>query len=380
MLYIAPLFWLGRPGSRFGYADDGAILAISTTLENNCRNLSDSLQEILDWGTGEGITFAPDKYELLYFSRQKADQDPSHTPSMSAGLITVSENTARPYLRWLGVLFDKKLTFKYHVRDMTSKAHKVATALRGLGNTVQGIKPYLMRQAVIACVLRKAYFGAETWWPGSSQPNCQTRQSPISNLVQGHLKKIAKVILTGARAILPAFRTTPTPILYRESGLLPAEIELNYIAASATVCLRRLDPYHPLRRRAASIIQAGRHDSRFARRVHALPDSEQINPLLHPPWLPREAREDTQLQVKAPTGQSKEAAAAEFQAFYSSLPETDIKIYTDGSKLATRMAGAGFALYQSGRLFLQSSFPLGPNKEVFDAEAEAALAGLKAAL
>ena len=44
------------------------------------------------------------------------------------------------------------------------------------------------------------------------------------------------------------------------------------------------------------------------------------------------------------------------------------------------MAGAGFALYQSGGLFLQSFLPLGPNKEVFDAEAEAALAGIKAAL
>jgi hypothetical protein len=43
------------------------------------------------------------------------------------------------------------------------------------------------------------------------------------------------------------------------------------------------------------------------------------------------------------------------------------------------MAGAGFAIYQSGKQFLQSSIPLGPNKEVFDAEAEAALAGAKAA-
>jgi hypothetical protein len=44
------------------------------------------------------------------------------------------------------------------------------------------------------------------------------------------------------------------------------------------------------------------------------------------------------------------------------------------------MAGAGFALYQSGKQFLQSSLPLGPNKEVFDAEAEAALAGVKTVL
>jgi hypothetical protein len=44
------------------------------------------------------------------------------------------------------------------------------------------------------------------------------------------------------------------------------------------------------------------------------------------------------------------------------------------------MTGAGFAIYQSGKQFLQSSFSLGLNKEVFDAEAEAALAGIKAAL
>jgi hypothetical protein len=43
------------------------------------------------------------------------------------------------------------------------------------------------------------------------------------------------------------------------------------------------------------------------------------------------------------------------------------------------MAGSGFALYQSGKLFFQSSFSLGPNKEVFNTEAEAALAGAKAA-
>lgn len=78
------------------------------------------------------------------------------------GPIIVSKNTERPYLRWPGVLFDKKLSFKYYVGETASKALIVINALRGFGNTIRGIKPYLMRQAVAACVLRKVYFGAET--------------------------------------------------------------------------------------------------------------------------------------------------------------------------------------------------------------------------
>jgi hypothetical protein len=34
-----------------------------------------------------------------------------------------------------------------------------------------------------------------------------------------------------------------------------------------------------------------------------------------------------------------------FREFYSSLPEIDIKVFMDSSKLANGMAGAGFAIY-----------------------------------
>jgi hypothetical protein len=220
---------------------------------------------------------------------------------------------SRPYLRSLRVLFDKKLSFKYHVGETTSKAIIVANALRGLGNTVGGIKPCLLRQTVIACVFQKAYFGAEIWWPGRSHP-C-TRAGSISKQVQGQLDKVAKVIQTGARATLPVFCTTPLPVLYRESGLLTAEDELHYIATSATIRVRHLDPYHPLRRRAARIAQTGWAMSRFVRRVLPLPESEQPNQLHHAPWLPRESRADAQLRIKAPGGLSKKQAATNFQEF-----------------------------------------------------------------
>jgi hypothetical protein len=196
-----------------------------------------------------------DKYKLLHFSCCKADQDPSHTPSVLAGPVTISENLTRPYLQWLGILFNKKLSFKFHVRQMTLKALTIANALRSLGNIVQGVNPYLMQQAVTACVLRKVYYGAKTWWPGRTRPG--SCKDLILNLVQNHLHGITKVILAGARAVLLVYQTTLVPVLYWESGLLLAKIELDYLAAITIVRLRRLDPYYPLCKRAEGIAWTG---------------------------------------------------------------------------------------------------------------------------
>ncbi|EED14533.1 hypothetical protein TSTA_107400 [Talaromyces stipitatus ATCC 10500] len=101
-------------------------------------------------------------------------------------------------------------------------------------------------------------------------------------------------ITCGARAVLPVFCTIPKPVLYRESGFSPPEIELDRIALLATVRLQRLNPYHPLRRRAEQITSNGRQISQFARRTLALPNSEQINPLQYTPWHPREPRGNAQ--------------------------------------------------------------------------------------
>lgn len=377
MLYLAPLFQIGtlKPKARFGYADDVAILAISPTLSKNCDTLSRVLQGTLDWGTLEGITFDPGKSELIHFSRKRTDQDPLSTPFVSAGPLAVHEGTDRPYIRWLGILFDKKLTFKWHVREMASKAATVANALRSLGNTVRGIPPYLLHQATTACVLRKAYYGAETWWPGRAR----TIPTYTSNRVDGLLSTLAKVVLTGARATLPVYYSTPTAALHRESGLLPPEIELNQITLKATTRLRRLDPYHPLYQRAKQTSRLNRLSSRFARRVIALPPSEQINPLVIPPWQSHEDRPATLSRIRANPGRTKEQAAASFLDFYSSIPRSDITLFSDGSKLKDGRTGGGFIGFQHNHQVTYGSFSLGLTKEVFDAEAEAALAGLKAA-
>jgi hypothetical protein len=85
------------------------------------------------------------------------------------------------------------------------------------------------------------------------------------------------MIYNYARAILPAYRITPTPALLKESGILPAEIELNKLSRTYAARTARLDSYYPLHIRAVKVRITGRPTSRFARQILALPLAEHIN-------------------------------------------------------------------------------------------------------
>ncbi|KAI0993970.1 hypothetical protein K3495_g14214 [Podosphaera aphanis] len=329
MLYISPLFRLNGLQKAFGYADDVAVLAKSPSLEKNTEIIRVAVNEALQWGTKEGVTFDPRKSELLHFSRKNRDKHLS--PQVHTNVFNIMEDTQKPYLKWLGVHFDKKLIFKYHVKIQAAKALKIANALRGIGNTIRGVSPKLSKQMVTACVLPVAHFGAETWWPGKTRDN---GGKIVSNRVGSHLEVLDKVHRACARAILPVFRTTPSTALLRETGLSPAQIELDNIA-----------------RRAA----------------------------LPPPWEIKEPRENSLLRVSAPTV-SNERRVESFQTFLQNIPKSDILVYTDGSKLSNGNAGSGYVIYQLGLKVCSSAVPLGISKEIFDAEAYAALYGIQKAV
>ena len=55
--------------SSIGFADDLNALTYSTSTEENCTKLEGLHLEALEWAKKHGITFAPDKYKLIHFSR-----------------------------------------------------------------------------------------------------------------------------------------------------------------------------------------------------------------------------------------------------------------------------------------------------------------------
>lgn len=107
----------------------------------------------------EGLTFDPNKSELLHFTRKHKDK--VNRPFFQTAKFSILLNIQKPYLKWLDIQFDRRLSFKYHFQIQTTRARVVAHPVHCLGNISRGITPYLSKRAIVACVLPIAYFGAE---------------------------------------------------------------------------------------------------------------------------------------------------------------------------------------------------------------------------
>ncbi|KID93327.1 Endonuclease/exonuclease/phosphatase, partial [Metarhizium majus ARSEF 297] len=368
---------LGNPEGRFGYADDTAILCTGQSLEETSRIASEYLQGLVDWGAANGISFDPEKTEVMHFSLRARE---TMLP-VRHGDVEKQPETA---MRWLGLWLDRKLTFKTHVEKWTAKAQAVAHHLRSLGNTRRGALPSAVQRAVRACVEPILCFGVEAWYPGTTSPRWRRPSKEGPTRIKQLVRKMSKALTQAIRAILPAWKTTPIAVLHRESGIPPVHqlLEARQLRFSARI--KSLDQAHPLATRTTEA--APRPIIKCIKLKYQLPPKafptrlRRTNRLLgncqRPVLMPRKYNHETQQPLQTA---SKEESAKDFDRWLQTIPALSLIVYSDGSLSSSGAAGYGYAVHQSGRSVCQGAGRLGP-AEVFDAEAKGALEGLKAAL
>ncbi|KAL9563921.1 hypothetical protein ACKAV7_011956 [Fusarium commune] len=330
LLYTEPIYRLGNPQGRFGYADDTAILSIGDTVDETTAMASGAIDEMVRWGATNGVSFDSKKTEVMHFSRSKLRA----APAVHHGDIEKHPESA---LRWLGIWLDSRLLFRIHVEKWAAKAQAVAYHLRGLTNTKHGPLPAAVRSAVRACIKPVLLHGSETWYLGISRPrwNQPTKDLPSSN--QHLIQRITKAMNQAMRAILPVWKTKPIAALHRDSGIPPVAQLLEARRLRFSARLKSLDEAHPLASRTRPPSQPAYHDL-IKRRYQAQTESS---------FRTRLRRTD---ELLAPCARPKLIE----QRFNQEQMPLLLPV-----------------LHGSGRL--------GP-AEVFDAEATGALQGLKAAL
>ncbi|RAL61402.1 hypothetical protein DID88_009535 [Monilinia fructigena] len=334
---------------------------------------------VMRWGAENKVAFAPEKLEMIHLSRKRNTNAPSIRVSPE---LTITPVTAvgdeQPALRWLGVWIDRKLSFKRHVAERSTKALKVARHIKGLAGVRFGPPAASLRKAVVTCVQSSLLYGSEVWYGGRRKPSAShgyNRNRLVSTRLGPLIEKTNKVMVLAARGVLPAWRTAPTASVLRDAGLPSGSTALEHARIRFALRLRTLDAAHPLVRRLETPILPWQRATKLRCADTLIPYAPR--PVLAQPHFSPGCRTD-------PTeGSTKEAAAEQFNTWWSQLSDNTITVFSDGSeqyKDGAKLVGYGYAIYRGQSLVRTGSGAINSISHVFDAEAIGALKGLQCAL
>ncbi|XP_044716517.1 reverse transcriptase (RNA-dependent DNA polymerase) domain-containing protein [Hirsutella rhossiliensis] len=183
LLYTVPIYSIGEPNSRFGYADDVATLIRGRSLQETAARATRAAGELIQWGADNGVVFDPGKTEVIHFTRPRYKGD---LPSV-----------------WHG-----KLSFRTHVEKWAAKAMTAAGFLQNLSNTRRGILP------------------VDTACGHGLRPPDPFIRRPFPSRITYLKNRIQLTLNVAMRAIAPVWCTMPIVALHRETGIPPATLLL----------------------------------------------------------------------------------------------------------------------------------------------------------
>ena len=164
--------------------------------------------------TNNGFKFSESKTVAIHFWEGKQIEDPKIEINGSKGRVPIK---AVNETRFLGLIFDRRLTFKSHIRDLKLRCLKSLDVLKVVGHTDWGADRKVLLQLYQALVRSKLDYGCIVY--GSSAKSNLEILDPIHH--------------SGLRLALGAFRTSPTQSLYTEAQetslhLRRLKLSLNY--------------------------------------------------------------------------------------------------------------------------------------------------------
>ena len=196
----------------FGFVDDTTLITWGDSAEANCRRLTAAHDKCEAWAKRFGAKFAPDKYQLIHFTKKR-----KQTPDLQS-TINIQGHSAElvTSLRVLGVWLDPTLSWKDHIIRATQKGVKAFDSLARVTSSVWGPSVRKSRLLYTAVARPIMTYGAQIWTVGEEGRLITGARTAALTVTQN------KCI----RKIMGAYQRTPTAALERESAIPPIDIFL----------------------------------------------------------------------------------------------------------------------------------------------------------
>ena len=177
------------------YVDDFCICFRSKNMRTIERHLQQCLNRIEDWATRNGFKFSKSKTQCVHFCQQRKIHNDPALYIYGSQIPVVAES------KFLGVIFDRKLSFIPHIKYMKAKCLKALNLLKVLSHTSWGADRTTLLHLYRSLIRSKLDYGSIVY--GSAR--------------KSYLQMLDTVHNQGLRLALGAFRTSPISSLNVEA-------------------------------------------------------------------------------------------------------------------------------------------------------------------
>ncbi|GBN56622.1 RNA-directed DNA polymerase from mobile element jockey [Araneus ventricosus] len=176
------------------YVDDLHISCYARNMQLIERQLQTAINNVVEWSNKSGFTISAQKTIGIHFCKRPLHPDPEL--SLSGVPIRFQDN-----YKFLGIVFDKRLTFLPHIASLRKRCLRSLNILRTLSNTSWGADRSCLLRVYRSIIRSMIDYGSVVY--GSARPS--------------YLKRLGYVHHQALRLCLGAFRTSPIPSLYAEA-------------------------------------------------------------------------------------------------------------------------------------------------------------------
>ena len=183
------------------FVDDLCISFAASRMAVAERKLQLAIDKIIEWAARRGFRFSASKTVVMHFCNLRGVH-PDPDLYMYGQRIACKEET-----RFLGLLFDSKLSWVPHLKDLKIKCLQALKVLRVLSHTSWGADRNHLTILYKALVTSKLAYGCEVY----------------SSATRARLSILNPIHNAGIRLASGAFRSSPIPSLLVDAGELPLE-------------------------------------------------------------------------------------------------------------------------------------------------------------
>src|SRR5204862_4856119 len=169
------------------------------------------------------------KTELIHFD---------HSDKSLKKSVKIMKNRIFPQeiVRWLGVWFDRKLSFKYHVEKRIADASRMFYSISRLANTERDLSFQAMRRLYIACITSIADYGVPVWWKNQ----------------QFLLNKFNKLQNSALLKILEAFKNSSVSVMKIEAALSSTKVRFDKLCKNYVLRILQMQDSHSVKQKVTS--------------------------------------------------------------------------------------------------------------------------------